>query len=37
METVAKKSLLLGNEININFGGDAYSNAYIIKRILFNV
>lgn len=36
METVAKKSLLLGNGININFGGDAYSNAYIIKRILFN-
>lgn len=30
------KSILIGNGININFGGKAYSNDYIIKRILFN-
>lgn len=29
-------SVLVGNGININFGGDAYSNSYIIKRIIFN-
>lgn len=31
-----KKSLLIGNGININFGGKAYSNQFIIKRIIFN-
>lgn len=31
-----KKSVLLGNGININFGGNAYSNEFIIKRIIFN-
>ena len=30
------KSLLIGNGININFGGKAYSNQFIIKRIIFN-
>ena len=30
------KSLLLGNGININFGGRAYTNQFIIKRIIFN-
>ena len=30
------KSLLVGNGININFGGKAYSNQFIIKRIIFN-
>lgn len=35
MNTV-NKSILIGNGININFGGKAYTNDYIIKRILFN-
>lgn len=30
------KSILIGNGININFGGKAYTNDFIIKRILFN-
>lgn len=30
------KAVLVGNGININFGGNAYSNSYIIKRIIFN-
>jgi len=30
------KSVLLGNGINIQFGGKAYTNDFIIKRILFN-
>ncbi len=30
------KSVLLGNGININFGGKAYSNRFIINRIIFN-
>lgn len=30
------KSVLVGNGININFGGKAYSNDFIIKRIIFN-
>lgn len=29
-------AVLVGNGININFGGNAYSNSYIIKRIIFN-
>lgn len=31
-----KKSALLGNGINIQFGGKAYSNRFIISRIVFN-
>lgn len=31
-----EKSILIGNGFNINFGGQAYSNEYIIKRIVFN-
>lgn len=30
------KSVLLGNGINIQFGGKAYSNDFIMKRIIFN-
>lgn len=30
------KSILIGNGFNINFGGQAYTNNYIIKRIIFN-
>ena len=30
------KSILLGNGINIQFGGKSYSNGFIIKRIIFN-
>lgn len=30
------KSILIGNGFNINFGGVAYTNQFIIKRILFN-
>jgi hypothetical protein len=30
------ESVLLGNGINIQFGGKAYSNDFIIKRIIFN-
>lgn len=30
------RSLLVGNGFNINFGGQVYSNDYIIKRIIFN-
>ena len=37
MKNVTSKSILIGNGININFGGKAYTNNYIIKRILFNV
>ena len=36
MKKVSSKSILIGNGININFGGKAYTNDYIIKRILFN-
>ena len=36
MKNVTSKSILIGNGININFGGKAYTNNYIIKRILFN-
>lgn len=31
-----KRSVLLGNGINIQFGGKAYSNRYIMPRIIFN-
>ena len=31
-----KKSVLLGNGINIQFGGKAYSNRFIMSRIIFN-
>lgn len=31
-----KKSVLLGNGINIQFGGKAYSNRFILLRIVFN-
>jgi ABC-type taurine transport system ATPase subunit len=31
------KSLLLGNGINIQFGGKAYTNRFIVQRIFFNV
>lgn len=30
------KSILIGNGINIHFGGKAYSNDFILKRIIFN-
>ncbi len=30
------KSVLVGNGINIQFGGKAYSNDFIMKRIIFN-
>jgi len=30
------KSVLIGNGINIQFGGKAYSNDFIMKRIIFN-
>ncbi|ACV64578.1 hypothetical protein Dtox_3884 [Desulfofarcimen acetoxidans DSM 771] len=30
------RSVLLGNGINIQFGGKAYSNDFIMKRIIFN-
>lgn len=30
------KSILIGNGFNINFGGAAYTNQFIIKRIIFN-
>lgn len=33
---VVNKAVLIGNGININFGGRAYTNDYIIKRIVFN-
>ena len=36
MKKLVNKSILIGNGININFGGNAYTNNYIIKRILFN-
>ena len=36
MKKVSNKSILIGNGININFGGKAYTNDYIIKRIIFN-
>lgn len=36
MSIPAMKSVLLGNGININFGGRAYTNEFIIKRIIFN-
>lgn len=29
-------SILIGNGFNINFGGAAYTNQFIIKRIIFN-
>lgn len=31
------KSVLLGNGINIQFGGQAYSNRFIMSRIIFNI
>ena len=36
MEQMKKKSVLLGNGINIQFGGKAYSNRFILSRIVFN-
>lgn len=30
------KSILIGNGVNIQFGGAAYSNNFILKRIIFN-
>lgn len=36
MKKAVNKSILIGNGININFGGSAYTNDYIIKRIIFN-
>lgn len=36
MKNAVGKSILIGNGININFGGSAYTNDYIIKRIVFN-
>lgn len=36
MKKALTKSILIGNGININFGGKAYTNDYIIKRIVFN-
>lgn len=36
MKNTVNKSILIGNGININFGGRAYTNDYIIKRIVFN-
>lgn len=36
MKKTIDRSILIGNGININFGGKAYTNEYIIKRILFN-
>lgn len=36
MKNSIDKSILIGNGININFGGNAYTNNYIIKRIVFN-
>ena len=36
MENTVEKSILIGNGININFGGNAYTNDFIIKRIVFN-
>lgn len=36
MVTSLNQSILIGNGININFGGSAYTNDYIIKRIIFN-
>ena len=29
-----KQSILIGNGMNINFGGRAYTNEFIIKRII---
>ena len=31
-----KKSVLLGNGVNIQFGGKAYSNRFILSRIVAN-
>lgn len=36
MKNSIDRSILIGNGININFGGNAYTNNYIIKRIVFN-
>lgn len=36
MKKKVNQNLLIGNGININFGGKAYSNQFIIKRIIFN-
>lgn len=36
MKKPVNKSILIGNGININFGGNAYTNNYINKRIRFN-
>lgn len=33
---VTMKSVLLGNGVNIQFGGKAYSNDFILKRIIYN-
>ena len=31
-----KRNLLVGNGINIQFGGPAYSSEFILKRIKYN-
>ena len=36
MEQKQKRTVLLGNGINIQFGGKAYSNRFILSRIIFN-
>lgn len=36
MEQKQRKSVLLGNGVNIQFGGKAYSNRFILSRIIFN-
>lgn len=36
IEQMKKKSVLLGNGINIQFGGKTYSNRFILSRIVFN-
>ena len=36
MEKQSDTSILIGNGLNINFGGNAYSNQFLIKRIIFN-
>ena len=36
MEQKQRRSVLLGNGVNIQFGGKAYSNRFILSRIIFN-
>lgn len=36
MKKPVNRAILIGNGFNINFGGKAYTNNYIIKRIIFN-